>query len=307
MNISKTATTKTISLVVLCSALILSFSATAFAEDPTLQDIKASVANAENAIQDIKIEYTCVRSPLGEDSAAKKLEHPGHYKPETGVYIKKGSKERLERSPYYARSTTERFEQTISCDGSVTRCLLDARGRKRALLGGGRWHGLRKWFNPVLTFSANGDKKLSEELSTMDAQLVAGLHDVSGTSCRLVKLYKNTGGETPLRSFNVYLDPARNYALVKVEKYWYDFQCLERTVEIQEFTKIGNTYIPAKAKCVTYNRPHKSQTTIAVCEQELTVNSIKLNEGIEDSTFVLTFPYGTKIWDNTLRMSYEIW
>ena len=140
----------------------------------------------------------------------------------------------------------------------------------------------------------------------MDAELQEGSFTINEVSCKLVKLYKKTPKGTILRSFNVYLDPSSNYAPIKIEKYWYNFQCLERVVEVEELTEVGGVYIPQKAVCVIYNRPHGSQTSNAVTQQELTVSSIELNQGIADSVFEPTFAPGTKVWDSTLEVKYTV-
>ena len=304
MHIGRKPIAAVIGILVLCG-LMLNLSATASAAEPTLQDVITAAKNAENAVQNIKIEYSVVGNPLGQDSAAKKLAHPERYKPATCVYFKKGNKERLEQVGYHASSPAEAARSTICYNGSIT-LYLESKDKNLGKVSAGRWHRLRTAFNPVSTFTIAGDKKLSEELSTMSAELVAGLHNVGGVSCRLVKVYKKTPKGTILRSYKAYLDPARNYAPVKVEKYWFNFLCLERTVETQQFTKVGSTYVASKAKCTVYNRPHKSSTSNAVLEIALTATSVKVNQGISDSTFELTFPPETRVWDDITRITYTI-
>ena len=299
-----------LALVMLCGALIMSIPTTASAEEPTLQSIVTEVSNAENSIQDIKIEYTCIRKPYGVDpnwQPSANERYPGWWKQETGVWQQKGDKIRLDRTYYKTTSATEQIEESTAYNGTNTKYIEPV--TKSLTLGkvnSGRWHGFRKWFNPVLALSATGDTKLSSELANMDAEIQEGSYTINRVSCKLVKLYKKTPKGTILRSFNVYLDPSSNYAPIKVEEYWNNFQCLERTVEVKELTKVGDVYVPTKAICITYNRPHASQTSNAVTQQELTTTNIKVNQGISDSAFELSFAPGTKVWDDTIAIKYIV-
>ena len=296
-------------LAVLPGVAILASPRSAPASGPTLQSITTAVTDAEKAIQDIRIEFSCVATPLGEDSDAIKAKYPGRYKPATGVYTKKGDKERLEYLTYAPSSDTDKVPRTIVHDGSNTKLLTEKPDdRKVAKVSAGRWHALRSSFylNPVLTVSANGDKPLSAELATMDAELVDGTHDVGEISCRLVKLYKKSAKGTILRSFKVYLDPASGYAPVKVETYWYNFLCLERTIEVLETSTVNGVRVATTAKLTSYARPHKSKTSFPLYEKVLTATDVQVNQGVADSTFTLTFPPGTRVWDSTLELIYEI-
>ena len=298
-----------LALVMLSGVLIMSIPATASAEEPTLQSIITQISNAENSIQDLKIEYTCIRKPYGSkdrdltpDEQAKKERYPGWYKEETGAWQQKGNKVRLDRTHYRSTSATKQIEESTVYNGTITKHSESQLG----LINSGRWHGLRTWFNPVLTLSATGDMKLSDELANMDAEFQEGSYTIDGVSCKLVKLYKKGNGGKLLRSFNVYLDPSSNYAPRKIEKYWYNFQCLERVVEVKELTKVGSVYVASKATCVTYDRPRGSKSSNPISEQELTVANIDVNQGIADSTFELSFRPGTKIWDDVVKIKYDI-
>lgn len=299
-------------LMILCGALLTS--STARAEGyVTREDVITAVKNAENAIQDLKIEYTCIRRPCGskgrkltKDEQAKVDKYPGWYKQETGVLQQNGSKLRLDWT-YYRSSVTKPRQQSIAYDGSKT---LRSESRPdssvQGVLSAGRSHNFRRWFNPVLTLSATGDNKLSDELGSKDADLAVEDHDVKGAACRLIKLYKENRKGNIVRSFNVYLDPDKNYAIRKVEKYWDEFLCLEQTVEVEEFTKAGGVYVPSKAVCVTYNRPRGSLTSEPVYEQELNVTGITLNKGIEVSVFELKFKAGARVWNSILEIGYTV-
>ncbi len=307
MNVMKKTKLTAISLMMLCMSLVLSFAVTASAGDPTLANIASAVENTENAIQDLKIEYTCIRRPFGADEnwqPSANERYPGWYKPETGVFIQKGNKIKLKRLLYPTTSATKQVEDIISYDGEITRHQVHS--PDIGLITSGRWHGLRRWFNPILTLSASGEKKLSQEIADVETELVAGLHNVNGKSCRLLKMYRKTATDTTLCSFNVYVDPNSGYAPVKIEKYIKDFQCLEQTVEIKEFTKSGNVYIPSKAKFVAYNLPRGSKVSVPVYEQELTVTNIDINEGVEDSVFDLTFAPGTRVWNGVAKFSFVV-
>jgi len=296
----------TMSLMILCIALLTSSTANA---GDSLQDIISAVSTSESAIDDIKIEYTCIRKPYGADpnwQPSANERYPGWWKQETGTWQQKGDKIRLDRTYYKTTSATTQVEESTTYDGTGTKHSESFAEILNGLVTAGRWHGFRKWFNPVLALSATGDTKLGSELANMNAEIQEGSYTINRVSCKLVKLYKKTPKGTILRSFNVYLDPSSNYAPIKVEEYWNNFQCLERTVEVKELTKVGDVYVPTKAICITYNRPHASQTSNAVTQQELTTTNIKVNQGISDSAFELSFAPGTKVWDDTIAIKYIV-
>jgi hypothetical protein len=141
----------------------------------------------------------------------------------------------------------------------------------------------------------------------MDAEVVPGLVKSGEVDCQLVRLLVKTPKGTILRSFNVYLDPARGYAMIKAEKYWDNFVCLERVVEVTELTAFGGVYLPSRAKCTTYDRPDgKMPTSAAVSEQELTVTHTALNAGVGPSQFNLAFAPGVRVTDSTVGVTYTV-
>lgn len=298
-----------LTLVMLCGAL-MSIPTTASAGEPTLQSIVTAVGNSESKIQDLKIEYTCIRKPYGVSKdwqPTGKEKYPGWWKQETGVLQQKGNKVRLDRTYYQTTSATTQLEKTLRYNGSTTSSsATKSHGANQGILSAGRSHGFRKWFNPILTLSATGDSKLSSELNRANTEFVAGTYDVGGVSCELVKLYNKTPKGTILRSFNVYLDPDSNYAPRKIEKYWYNFKCLERVVEVKEVTKVGDVYVPTKAVCVTYVRPHNSLSSNPVTIQELNVTNIGINDSIADTDFELSFGQGDRVWNSILELNYVL-
>lgn len=296
-----------LTLATLCGALIMSFSAQVMAAEATLENIITSVKNNEKQIQDLKIEYTCVRKPFGVDESwsVDNEKYPGFFMPETGVLTIQGDKVKLERTYYESTSTSKQLQETISYDGSTTASVSTTSwGKNLGVVSAGRSHRIRHRFNPVLALSATGDFELSEELTNMDAKL-AGTYEVDGVSCILVKLFKITDAGTVLRSYNVFLDTNRNYAPHKIEKYWYNFQCLEKVVEIKEFTKIGDAFVPSKITYTNHVRPRGSKTSKASTVQELNVTNISINESIDGSRFDLTFGPDTRVWDDILNLKYE--
>jgi hypothetical protein len=295
---------------VICGAVLAGLSSAAMADDVTLSTIITAVQTQESAIQDLKIEYTAVRKPYGVDenwTVEQETHYPGFYMPESGVLTLKGNKIKLARTYYDTTSRVDQVTETIVYNGANTRSLLHSgRGPDFGVVSAGRWHGLRRWFNPLLAMSASGDMGLSAELATRDTE-IGGLVTVNNVECRLVKLYKKTPSGAVLRSYKVYLDPARNYALIKAEKYWNNFVCLENVVEVTQLTHVGNVYVPTKATCVRYNRPSgKSPTSNAVDTAELTATAATLNAGVSDSVFDLAFEPGTKVRDSVLGFSYII-
>ncbi|MHC4154681.1 MAG: hypothetical protein ACYST6_07135 [Planctomycetota bacterium] len=278
--------------------------------NPTLLRIIEAVKETEDRIKDLRIEYTCTRRPCGvqEDwTPSADEEYPGRYKLETGVWTQKGEKVRLNRTYFDPTSTTKQIYLSLAYNGADTKRLEDRpEGPDFGLISAGRSHKFRTRFNPLLSFAATGDKKLSEELTAMDAELADGLHDVSDAACNLVRLYKkSSSGKRILRTFNVYLDPHQNYAVRKVEKYWYDFLCPERTVEVKEFTTIDGVPLASKVACVTYQRPHRSDTSYPLFEQQLDITSIQLNQGIQDSEFEIAFGKNVKVWDDVFKLRYS--
>ncbi len=314
MNVMKKTKFTAMSLMILCWGLVLSLAVAASADAPNLAEIASAVENSESAIQDLKIEYTCLRIPYGSKGRkltraekAKMDKYPGWYKQETGVWIQKGDKIKLERTYNFSASENVQITKTTCYDGSVTKVREHSESRPDlGLISKGRSHSFRRWFNPLLTFSATGDKNLSQELGDIDTELVSGSHEVKGKSCQLVKVYKNKTPTSCLRSYKVYLDPKSNCAPVKIEKYWNNFRCLEQTVEVTELTKVGDIYLATKARCVRYNKPAGSDNSYPVGEQELTVTNIELNEGVDDSEFELNFLPGTRIWNDILAVGYKI-
>lgn len=314
MNVTKKTKFTAMSLMILCWGLVLSLAVAASADAPNLVSIASSVESSESTIQDLKIEYTCLRIPYGSKGRdltraekAKMDKYPGWYKQETGVWIQKGDKIKLERNYYFSASETDEITKTMCYDGLVTKAREHSETRPDlGVISKGRSHSFRRWFNPLLTFSATGDKNLSQELGDIDTELVSGSHEVKGKSCQLVKVYKNKTPTSCLRSYKVYLDPKSNYAPVKIEKYWNNFRCLEQTVEVTELTKVGNIYLATKALYVNYNKPSRSDKSYPVSEQELTVTNIELNEGVADSEFELTFYPGTRVWNDIVAVGYKI-
>lgn len=314
MNVMKKTKFTAMSLMILCWGLVLSFAAAAPADAPNLSAIASAAESSESAIQDLKIEYTCLRIPYdskGRDltraEKAKMDKFPGWYKQETGVWIQKGDKIKLERTYYFSASATDEITKTKCYDGSVTKAREHSETRPDlGVITKGRSHSFRRWFNPLLTFSATGDKNLSQELGDIDTELVSGSHEVKGKSCQLVKVYKNKTPASCLRSYKVYLDPKSNYAPVKIEKYWNNFRCLEHTVEVTELTKVDDIYIATKARCVRYNKPSGSDKSYPVGEQELTVTNVEFNEGVADSEFELEFFPGTRVWNAILELGYIV-
>jgi hypothetical protein len=140
----------------------------------------------------------------------------------------------------------------------------------------------------------------------MGAELEKDPCTVDGVSCQAIRLYKRLPSGTVLRSFKVYLDPARDYAVIRVEKYWYEFQCLERTVDVEELATVKGVYVATKAKCTTYRRPDNSTTSQPLYEKVLTATNVQVNSGISDSAFALDFPVGTRVWDSTLQIVYQV-
>lgn len=314
MNVMKKTKFTAMSLMILCWGLVLSFSAAASADAPALAEIASNVESSESAIQDLKIEYTCLRIPYGSKGRkltraekAKMDKFPGWYKQETGVWIQKGDKIKLERTYYFSTSATVQITKTTCYDGFATKAREHSETRPDlGVISKGRSHSFRSWFNPLLTFSATGDKNLSRELGDIDTELVSGSHEVKGKSCQLVKVYKNKTPTSCLRSYKVYLDPKSNYAPVKIEKYWNNFRCLEQTVEVTELTKVDDVYIATKARYVNYDKPAHSDKSYPVSEQELTVTNVELNEGVADSEFELDFFPGTSVWNDILAIGYKI-
>lgn len=314
MNVMKKAKFTAMSLMILCCGLVLSLAAAAPADAPNLAAIASAAESSESAIQDLKIEYTCLRIPYGSKGRnltraekAKMDKYPGWYKQETGVWIQKGDMIKLERTYYFSTSRTDEITKTMCYDGSVTKTREHSETRPDlGVISKGRSHSFRRWFNPLLTLSATGDKNLSVELGDIDTELVSGSHEVKGKSCQLVKVYKNKTPTSCLRSYKVYLDPKSDYAPIKIEKYWNNFRCLEQTVEVTELTEVGDVYLASKARCVRYNKPSGSDKSYPVGELELTVTNIELNEGVDDSEFELTFLPGTKVWNDILAVGYKI-
>ncbi len=314
MNVMKKTKFTAMSLMILCWGLVLSLAVAASADATNLAEIASAAESSESAIQDLKIEYTCLRIPYGSKGRkltraekAKMDKFPGWYKQETGVWIQKGDKIKLERTYYFSTSETIQITKTKCYDGSVTKAREHSESRPDlGSITKGRSHSFRVWFNPLLTFSATGDKNLSQELGDIDTELVSGSHKVNGKSCQLVKVYKNKTPTSCLRSYKVYLDPKSNYAPVKVEKYWDNFRCLEHTVEATELTKVGDIYVATKARYVNYNKPAGSDKSYPVSEQELIVTKVELNEGVADSEFELKFFPGTRVWNAILELGYIV-
>jgi len=309
MNLTRKTISAGMGLLTLCGVAILALPRTTLAEGPTLQDITAAVTKAESAVQDLRIEFTCVGKPLGQDSESLMSMYPGNCKPSTCVYVKKGDKERLDKLSYEPTSETEQRNATISFGGTRTHALRQIGADQHiGQVMEGRWHAMRSvdYLNPTLTRSAQGDLPLSKELSTMGAELEKDPCTVDGVSCQAIRLYKRLPSGTVLRSFKVYLDPARDYAVIRVEKYWYEFQCLERTVDVEELATVKGVYVATKAKCTTYRRPDNSTTSQPLYEKVLTATNVQVNSGISDSAFALDFPVGTRVWDSTLQIVYQV-
>jgi len=280
--------------------------------DPELRKIIEAVRKFEDSIKDLRIEYTCLRkrwpelTPEMRDLVDKW--HPGWFKPETGVWTQKGDKVRLDWN-FYRTSEDQPWQESIAYNGSLTFQSSSEPGQPEpdhGLICAGRWHGIRKWFNPVLTLSATGDKKLSGDLLRPETALEFGDYDINGDSCKLIKLYTTNNKGRIVRSFNVYLDPKRDYTIRKVEKYWDDFLCLEQTVEIKEFIEFEGIELPAKAVCVNYVRPRASDTSYPTCEQQLIATDVKVNQGIDDSAFDIRFKVGTIVSNDMLGQAYTI-
>ena len=295
-----------------------SLSSTVKPTDSTLQEIINVVKKTEDAIKDLSIEYTCVRIPYGSkgrdltpEEQAKMDKYPGWYKPETGTWRIKGDKIMLDRTFYHSQSDAKPLRHSISYDGKNTHILTEGLdGSSPGLISPERSHNFRTFFNPIRTLTATGDKKLSGELSSMDAELASGDYEVGGVPCKMVKLYQRHPNKKDfiLRTYRLYLDPKVNYAPRKTERYWYDFECLENTVEVKEFTTVNGINVPSKAICISYNRPDVTKDSIPVSEQELNATGIKVNQdgGIADSVFDLKFAVGTKVWDERFEVNYTI-
>lgn len=283
---------------------------------PELEKIAATIEQAEDRIEDLHLEYTCTRQPAGSEgrelTEAEQEEmgrYPGWYKPEIGVYQIKGGMIRIDRTRYETTSTDETIDETIVLDQYGTKVITevpDSRTPHQAMVIPNRWHGLRNFFNPVLTSTSTGDFKLSEEIRGMDAELLPDQAVVNGVNCQVIKLTKRADSGAALRTFKVYLDPARDYSMVKSEKYWYDLQCLERVVEIKDYQEIDGVYIPTHAVNTNYNRPRNSKTSYPSNEQVLTVQQTNLNHGMANTNFAVDFAEGTKVQDGLLHMSYTI-
>ncbi len=296
-------------------ALVLAIAASSAMAADGLKSIVSKIDAAEKGINNLTIEYSCVRTPckgprgLTPEVTQTVVKYPGFFFTETGVYVQKGNHVRLDRTYRDAVSTDQQITETIAFNGQSTRTLQDtprAKVAKQGVVSAGRWHGLRNFFNPVLMLSATGDQKLHKELSSMGAELVPELEAVDGVPCQVVKLYKKAPSGAVLRSFKVYLDPAQDYAMVKAEKYWFNFQCLERAVQIREFTQAGNSRIPSKASCITYIRDSKSKTSYPAYEQVLTATVVDKDKKVDDAAFNLNYTKGVRVWDDIVKMGYMV-
>jgi outer membrane lipoprotein-sorting protein len=273
---------------------------------PTIEEIATAVKNAEDSVQDLTIEYTAVRRPYGSKgrdlTAAEQKrvnKYPGKYKASTGVFKIKGDKIRLDRTLYRSTSTTKTITDTIAYDGQTT--VSQSTRIDNGLVTAGLWHGFRAFINPWRALTVRGVMKLSEELKNMGANILPDLEEVNGTSCRVVKLYRKVGA-TVRRSYKAYLDPARNYAVVRVEEYWYDFEELSSVMQVNSFTRVNSLYIPEKALVVRY---HKSNGKPHL-EYEMEVTNISSNQNVSDSVFSPNFPVGTRVWHEALKTHINI-
>jgi hypothetical protein len=246
---------------------------------------------------------------LTPEEQAKMDRAPGRYKPETGTWTIKGNKISLDRMVYQPRSDTKQLRRSISYDGKNTRILMESSdGSLPGLVIPGRSHRFRTFFNPVLTLTAVGDKKLSAELGSYESELDKEFHMVGDVRCNLVRLYKKNNKGNIAESYKLYLDPERNYALVRTEKYYKNFMCLSSVNEVKKFTTINDILIPAEASCVTYNITETGKDSAPVSERTLLVTNTKLNQpgGIDDTDYDLKFPEGTKVWDERFKVRYKM-
>jgi hypothetical protein len=297
-------------IAMLCGVIFASSSA--FAEETvTLDQIVKAVRQNETQLKDCQISYTTTCKPYNADSRQltkaevdKMARYPGHYLPEEGVLKIKGEQIKLVCYPYMATSKVKKGEHILAYDGDIVRG--ETKEDKTGVVAKGRTHMFRFSFNPLLVYSATGDMSLSEELQTMKAELVAGLIDVDKTPCQVVKLYKMADNNFIVRSFKVYLDPARNFSLLKVEKFWFDFQCLERTMTVTGFTAGDGVYTPVKASQVRYARSYKTKTSQPVTERQLTVQATNSKAINSDDEFVLTYAPETTVWDDIIKESFKV-
>jgi hypothetical protein len=292
-------------LKVLLVVMMVASIPTVFASEQDLAGIVTAVQASESRIQDMSIEYTCIRKPFGRSDVPNDG-YPGWWKQQSGTLTVKGDKVKLERS-YFDSVTAKPLKQVLAYGGALTlNSCTTADSNDIGCCAEGRTHNFSSWFNPILALSVTGGKSFSAELLQMDAVLKPETANVNGVTCQVIELYRKTAKGTNLRSFKVYVDPSKDWAIRKVEKYWNNFKCLEKVMEIKEYTTTGGVLIPSKATYIEYERPHGKKTSTPVVEQELQVTNIKLNQQVPDSAFAVVFSPGTKVWNDILRMSYVI-
>jgi len=295
------------SFFVLFAGLIFFGAPVVASEKPTIEQIVAAVKNAENSVQDLTVEYTATMRPYGSkgrdlttDEQKVVDKFPGRYKTQSGVFTIKGDKMRLEYLAYPGESTEKQYSNVLTYDGQTT---INQNGRyNTGLVTAGLSHHFRLAVNPWRAVTVGGDMKLSKELEKMNPEVISELEEVNGTPCQVVKLYKKNAGRV-MRSYKVYLDPSSNYAVKKIEKFWYSFKRPETVMEVNEFSKVSsNVYFPSKVLLVYHDQSSSKPTH----ECEIDITKISVDKNVSDSVFTQSFWPGARVWDDILKMNVKI-
>ncbi len=294
---------------VICGAVLTGVSTSAPAADTSLSDIAAAVRGRESALQNVTIQYVCTNSgKYGSSCLDDRESFPGMYMPESGVLTLNNGKMKLERTYYERGSVTKTIKQTIAFDGTKTVRLTEDAPHGHGLVGTGRWYGgFGLSFNPLVTLSATGEQALSDELSAMNPE-PAGEELVNGVPCKVFKLYLHRDNDGAInRTFKLYVDPGHNGALVKVEKYYDNFACLRKTMEVKELVQVSGVYLASKAVLTDYNRPDAiAPVSYPTWETEMVVTGVTFNQAVAESAFRVAFPAGALVNDGILNKLYTV-
>lgn len=152
------------------------------------------------------------------------------------------------------------------------------------------------WGKPITTWIEKGriNRKYQE-------------NTINGTDCVVAEYSydsKVLGGTFLLLRF--WLDPSKDFLPVRMVRFRYDSTIREQ-YDISEYTNVEGVWLPVKGIRQGYTRGKDGQNVLGnTLTMEVDVSSIKINRGIPDDRFKLTFPQGTQVVDRIAGVAYIV-
>jgi hypothetical protein len=145
--------------------------------------------------------------------------------------------------------------------------------------------------------SAAGDR-LSRKFEQGRAEII-GFREIGDN--RLIAVRVKVGTEEEGRLW-LYVDPERNYALVRMHHVAEDGLPM-MVFRVTEFGREGDVYFPTEAYATMYVTNRKGER-FAAQEVKLSVTKWSINVDLPDETFDQEFPVGTRVYDAILDYGY---